>query len=591
MSDFIHISQKNHLRRQELYEKSNASQEERFQKADAVREFIFAQRQKDRACGFVIEQETRGKLAERYSTAFLSDSRQRLEEKCHVFKTALEEQFDRLMERRREIGEVAKGQSSDQDKLMPLPPDRSSGLADSQSVTLSPPSSESPSSSPSLKSPIQSMSTESNNDQQDAQVSRSRPPSMGSLLLASCSLCPENLNSLTLMTSPESNDQQSPPLVEQGSPEGCTQSDGVEEGKYHSSFMYSQEQRQNRFLQEERERRCQFAELEAQRDGEESYRSRIFDSRMEWLSEHSQIEQFRCQEDEYLTIENRRSIAFQGAEEQRWTIFNILMSYIKDQAQAEAVLDKSRLKHRQDMLLTLYKIQVIKLNQHITEDQIVRFESMRGKYCPRPFPTKPTAIAQTEVGIVCFMNDMHARQGFTVLSLGDMQMLFERSQKLRDEVFQKAAKERNNIFTINEAKRKAEFMKVQRKRKETFDHAEELRASGFEEAQQQRELEFQANERKREDNFEKLEARRKNQARRAQESREKKFESTMLELQQKCADDEKRQMEELERFCEELLVSRQQGLTETPRQSALDWLPVRLREMWEWITLFGREGD
>ncbi|KAG6894828.1 hypothetical protein C0993_010650 [Termitomyces sp. T159_Od127] len=141
-----------------------------------------------------------------------------------------------------------------------------------------------------------------------------------------------------------------------------------------------------------------------------------------------------------------------------------------------------------------------------------------------------------------------------------MQRMFEQSQELRAEAFQKGAKDRDYMFTINEAKREAEFVKVQQKRQETFDEAEELRESGFEEAQRQYEAEFQVNEIKREDDFRKNEAERMDETRRAQEHREQVFQSIMTSLQQRCIDDIGRRLKEVENLGEELMMRREPGL-------------------------------
>ncbi|KAG6870924.1 hypothetical protein C0993_003945, partial [Termitomyces sp. T159_Od127] len=108
MTNFGDIFLKNHLRRQELYEKTVELHEEKFQKADAAREAIFVQGQQDRERAFEIEKEMREKQAEWYITTqkgLLSHSRQRLTEKCDAINAALVEQFDRLTERRKETGE------------------------------------------------------------------------------------------------------------------------------------------------------------------------------------------------------------------------------------------------------------------------------------------------------------------------------------------------------------------------------------------------------------------------------------------------------------------------------------------------------
>ncbi|KAG6870213.1 hypothetical protein C0992_000689, partial [Termitomyces sp. T32_za158] len=153
---------------------------------------------------------------------------------------------------------------------------------------------------------------------------------------------------------------------------------------------------------------------------------------------------------------------------------------------------------------------------------------------------------------------------------------------LRAEAFQDGAKERNYTFTINEAKRWAEFVKVQQKRKERFDKAEDSRETEFEKAQRQRESEFQNNERKREDDFLKSEVERNDRAREEREERAQNFQWIMSKLQQRCIDNGEGRLKELELLAEELMTSREQGSTlnlrKLPRRS-LDrslWSVVRV---------------
>ncbi|KAG6883014.1 hypothetical protein C0992_009975, partial [Termitomyces sp. T32_za158] len=118
MANFDDIFLKNHLRRQELYEKADALQVERFQKADAAREVIFFQGQQDRARVFETEQEMRVKRVEWYDTirkGLFSDDRQRLAQNYDAINAALVEQFDRLVERQKDMMEAAEEQSNDQD--------------------------------------------------------------------------------------------------------------------------------------------------------------------------------------------------------------------------------------------------------------------------------------------------------------------------------------------------------------------------------------------------------------------------------------------------------------------------------------------
>ncbi|KAG6887107.1 hypothetical protein C0992_000671 [Termitomyces sp. T32_za158] len=285
MMNFHDIFLKNHLRRQELYEKADALQEERFQKADAAREAIFVQGQQGRARAFEIEEEMRRKQVEWYSKVrkgLFRDGRQKLAEKCYALNAALVEQFDRLMERQKEMDVVADTQTSHQDTV---PPNKDLGPLNSRLVTSLPPSSKSPSSPSSLRaenlsSTSQPTSIESNFDHLFMRISQPPSPSMRSPSWASSSPHPESLTPCTQPTSAKTIDQQeSLNLVEPGNREGSTQSDGVGD-KFQSDFTCSQKQRQEAFLQHESGRDCRCRASEAARDTGELRRSTIFDHKM-----------------------------------------------------------------------------------------------------------------------------------------------------------------------------------------------------------------------------------------------------------------------------------------------------------------------
>ncbi|KAG6878866.1 hypothetical protein C0992_007071 [Termitomyces sp. T32_za158] len=575
MTEFHDIFMKNHLRRLELYERTDALQKERIREADAAREAIFVQGQQNRAYAYKIEQEMRSERMEWYSTTrreFFRDGRQKLAEKCDALNAALVEQFNRLMEREKEMGEVSKEQPNNQDTVSfgdGQYSDGSSGPMIPQLVTSLPSSSKSPSSSPHAKddSPSQPTSTESN-DHQDRRISHSPSPSMS--LFPSSTPNPESLTSSTQPTSPDSNDE-----PEQ---EGSTQSDGVEEDKLELNFMRSQERRQDTFLQDEGKRTHRFNASEAARNAEESKRSTTFGKKMKQWSTKSQTEQIHGREEERFQ-EIRRSTAFREAASHRLFVFEMSMRHIMDQTYAEEDLEEIHFKHREDMLLALYERQAIQLDQQ-TKDQLVWLGYMRhrkahdwrmaieddeerypatgfapGVILRGPLIHKALPIPKVTDNVE---SDMHKRQGRFVVSM-KMQEMFECSQELRAQLFQKGAKERNYTFTINEAKREAEFGKIQQNRKELFDEAEDLRESEFERVQEQRELEFQANERKREDDFDKNEAERNDRARKAQETRAQQFQSMMSKLQQLCIYNEEGRLKELELLGEELIMCREQG--------------------------------
>ncbi|KAG6863795.1 hypothetical protein C0993_010343 [Termitomyces sp. T159_Od127] len=385
--------------------------------------------------------------------------------------------------------------------------------------------------------------------------------------------------------SSDSDDEQEPPdLVVQADPKENTQSDDDDdkEDEFHAYFMRSQEHRQKIFLQDESERNHQFHESEVAR-GKEWKRTYIFDEKMKQWSTKSQIEQIRGREEERAKRESQRVVAFRKAELQRWIAFEESMAKIMEQAYHEEYLEEIHYKGQEEMLLALYEHQAIELNQR-TEDQIVWFKFMRGRYPPPDWRFEPLYVLQEASPITeipdSVEHNMNKQQGRFAISKR-MQEIFDRSQERRAEAFRNGAKGRNYTFTIKEAKREAKFEKAQQKRKETFDEAELLRESRFEEAQQQRESEFEANERKREDDFNKNEVERNDQARKARESRAQQFQPIMLKLQQQCMDDEKDRMKDLELLGEELITSRERGLPlshdKFPRRHLHRWLwpPVK----------------
>ncbi|KAG6894562.1 hypothetical protein C0992_005591 [Termitomyces sp. T32_za158] len=570
MTNFHDIFLKNHRRRQKLYEKADALQEKRFQKADAARDALFVQGQQDRAQACKIEEEMCGKQAEWHSTTrkeLFSDGRQKLAQRCDALNTALVEQFDRLMEKQKEMDKVAEKQLNHQDTPLPLPPDRSSGPVNAQSPM-------------SIKS----------NDQLD--TTQSPSSSMKSLSSASSSHNLESLNPYTHPTSAESDQQkQSLHMVEQGNPEGNTKTDG---GKdiFQPYFLSCQEQRQETFLQDENGRDCRFRASEAARDTGELKRSTIFDQKMNQWSRKSQVEQILGREEERFRREIWRSIAFQNAENQHWTAFKISMVAIIRQADAEEDLEEIYFKRQEDMLLLLYKCLAIQLHQR-TEDQPEEDQfdyrgpmleavssassssssssSEQQAYSPEgssegftvraifkgPFIQKALPVPKVADNE---QRNMHKHQGHFI-DLKRVQEVFDCSQELRAGAFQRGAKERNYTFTINEARREAEFLKVQQKRKELFDEAEDLRETVFEKAQRQRESEFQTNERKREDDFHKNEVKRNDLAREEREDRVQLFQSIMSKLQQRCIDNEEERLTELELLEEELITFRKRGLS------------------------------
>ncbi|KAG6882717.1 hypothetical protein C0993_009441 [Termitomyces sp. T159_Od127] len=587
MTNFGDILLKDHLRQQELYEKSDTLHEERFQKADAAQEAIFVQGQQDCEHAFEIEQEMREKQVVWHNTTrkgLLSDSRQRLSKKCDAFNAALMEQFDGLMKRQKGLGKVPEEQSKHQDTPILVPPDGSSGPVDLQSVTSlqpSPKSLSSPSSPHTTNGDSSAQPTSTRyNDQQDTQISQFPSSLMKSLSQPSSSSNPESLNTSMQPASPESNHQQekSTHLVGQGASEQSIQSDGVKEDKYYSSFVQLDE----KFYQDEVERYRRFYASEAARDTEESKRSAIFNQRMKW-STKSQIEHFRGREEERFRREIQRSIAFRNAESQRRSVFEILLKDIMDQAYAEEELEKIHFKHQEDSLLALYKRQAIRLDQR-AEDKVMRFKvrtrrmvkpipfsdnggfgpsailSGEGKLIQNALPTPSVPPSRYNPSSVRVFSKIKLPISKVRYSVKDMQMIFECCQKLRAE----RVKEWNYTFTINEAKREANFLKAQQERKEIFNQAEESRESEFEEAQQQRESDFEANERKREEDFDKQEVGRYDQARKAQEERAQQFQSMIVTLQKECAVNKEERLKKLDLLGERLIKSREQVQDEQP---------------------------
>ncbi|KAG6894829.1 hypothetical protein C0993_010651 [Termitomyces sp. T159_Od127] len=312
----------------------------------------------------------------------LKDGRQRLAEKCDALNAALMDQFYRLMKRQEEMTEgemmqVVEEQSS-QDTLVQVPPDGDWRPVDSQSASSLPPSSTSLFQTPAVEGLdflTQPMSPESS-DQQYTRISQTLYSSSRNLQTSSSSH-PESLHSLIQPGSTESDEKedQLSHYIEQGNSKGSTHTDLVEMDTVESSLMRFEEQRQERFLQSESERGRRFRSSEAARDAMEIKRSIVFNKRMRrW----SKPESFHGREEERFGRKFRRSSAFQSFKGECFWVFSMSLSHFKEQAKAEADLEEVWFHHQKDVILALCNSQAIQLDRHITADQVVWFEYMRG---------------------------------------------------------------------------------------------------------------------------------------------------------------------------------------------------------------------
>ncbi|KAG5735994.1 hypothetical protein E4T56_gene18369 [Termitomyces sp. T112] len=372
------IFRKNQRRQEELYKETSALLEERSKKADAAREAIFAQGQTDRARAFGIDHEMRGKRAEWYNAArqeLVGDGRQRLKDKCAVLNAALMEQFERLMKSH------APRNSQAAVTVEPVYPWRT--------LTSSPPLSVAGSrnSSPTrvTVNSIQPGLASTNLSDDHAILSLGNPrklpplrqtlstvtPSSYHVLAAITSGPHSPLNPTIQPTSTESCDQQEKPLhslTEQGDPKGNTnESYQVVDDDFYICFTHSQKQRQETFLKDESERERQFQASEAAWENRQSQRSSTFErkktrwSRKSLRLKESQTRQFHGREEERSRGNVRRSTAFKTSQEQYSQVFDMSLSHIIKQAEAEVDLEEVWFKCQKGMLLALYKSQANQL--------------------------------------------------------------------------------------------------------------------------------------------------------------------------------------------------------------------------------------
>ncbi|KAG6907483.1 hypothetical protein DXG01_008773 [Tephrocybe rancida] len=152
------------------------------------------------------------------------------------------------------------------------------------------------------------------------------------------------------------------------------------------------------------------------------------------------------------------------------------------------------------------------------------------------------------------------RQELTFVNLQRMhQAVFEKSEARREDLFEREIRRRRQIFKSSASKRGIEFVKAQRRRSETFEEAEDYCAAAFQEAQQGRERLFQGAERTRAADFQQCETARVAQFRTAQKERGRQFHAIQSELQIRCIQEDKQRLEKLERWGEELVVSRERN--------------------------------
>ncbi|KAH0578520.1 hypothetical protein H2248_003670 [Termitomyces sp. 'cryptogamus'] len=375
ITDLGAIFLKNQLRRQELYYKTDALQEERFQKADAAREAVFAQGQTDRARAFEIDQEMR-KRTEWYNAAregLVGDGRQRLKDKCVALDAALMNQFERLMKSQKVVPRNSQAavtvepvypwriHTSSSSLPLPVSPSRNSFPTRVTDTSIQPALDPDDDGIPSFVDPPQSLSLE-----------WTLPTSP--VLLRDPFDSPSVQSPFDLSihsTSTESHDQQEESLhslIEQSNSEESTnESDQVVDNNHYTSFTHSQNQRQETFLKDESEREHRFHASEATRDNRESQHSDAFKQKLKHWSrkslqlKRSQARQFHGREEERSRGNDRRSTAFKTAQEQHSQVFDMSLSYITKQAEAEADLEEVWFKCQKGMLLALYKSQANQL--------------------------------------------------------------------------------------------------------------------------------------------------------------------------------------------------------------------------------------
>ncbi|KAH0578519.1 hypothetical protein J132_03030 [Termitomyces sp. J132] len=555
ITDLSAIFFKKQLRRQELCYKTDALQEERFQKAEAAREAIFAQGQTDHARAFEIDQEMRGKRAEWYNAArqeLVGDGRQRLKDKCAALNAALIEQFEKLMKR---VEPVYLWRILTTSPPLSVPTSGNSSPTRVADKLIQPALDLDDDDIPSLVDPPQS-------------------PPLGRTLPTSPVLLRDPFDSSSVQspfdlsiqsTSTESHDQQEEPLhslTEQGDlEENTNELDQVVDNNHYTSFTHSQNQRQETFLKDESEREHRFHASEATRNNRESQRSGTFEQKiLQWSHrslrwKESRVRQFHGREEERSRGSNRRSTAFKAAQQQYSQVFNMSLSHIIRQADAEADLEEVWFERQKGMLLALYKSQANQLadashrqltSSYVTMlsnwllDSVERVMGRLSMYEDRDHES-PERVAgspagyEEDLGEKTSYKPLYRRNvasGASVTPLYRADASFTPSALFRAGAFVQNALPIPHI-AVSANSNTSQRISGQRRMHGEFEESQKLRAKAFKKGANDRNRIHTINEAKRGGEFMKAQQKRKEDFDEAEESRESEFQDA-----QECRESE-----------------------------------------------------
>ncbi|KAG6849876.1 hypothetical protein H0H93_004094 [Arthromyces matolae] len=332
--------QKNHLRRQKEYQDADAHYEERSQKAEAAREAIFLEGQRDRSRAFDIDQETRSKRSEWYSSArhmLLGEGHQRYKDKFIALENVLVEQFNGLL----------KGLGDTNQPSLPLHPDDHDQNFNDVSY--------------------KKIETSFRPRSPPSPALRPRTPTVWPTIATPS---PEPIFTQPLVPS---NYQLSPQrgriqITEPVRAESAMNALQDQHLDIHSAFDNAQRKRQEHFSSQEQERERQFQAAETIREAGESGRDAEFTQRMEQWSKASQkllaqnTTHSRGREEERLNWNRRRNAAFEATQERSRQVFEMSMLHIQRQAEAEEDFEDLWVKRQKTLIIALCKNQSIQIS-------------------------------------------------------------------------------------------------------------------------------------------------------------------------------------------------------------------------------------
>ncbi|KAG6855522.1 hypothetical protein H0H87_001596 [Tephrocybe sp. NHM501043] len=153
---------------------------------------------------------------------------------------------------------------------------------------------------------------------------------------------------------------------------------GVAEDPLDRLFQAAQNQRQNIFLDAEKDWDHRFQLAEVERDGAEPERAKVFDQKAaDWSRRAKRLleshdERFHAREEARSDQDSRRDAAFEAAQEQRAQAFDMSLTHIEKQAITEENLEDLIVERQKRAILALLDKQMAQLNA-AKDDRRCRF--------------------------------------------------------------------------------------------------------------------------------------------------------------------------------------------------------------------------